>query len=160
MRLNLHGDGLVAERYRRFGRCSRFRPIGDTRALGARDAASTAVRHAALDRVGSEFRVDRPRLSESGPAPRRQPVVVLRGRVPERSDRHFFPFDPGAVAYYTVPNGAVPYGFANGLCDNTIWFTDTGGNSGAQGGFIRRIQLYTPAGRNCLFSISGNAQSQ
>jgi hypothetical protein len=72
----------------------------------------------------------------------------------------FSPFDPGAVAYYTVPNGAVPYGFANGLCDNTIWFTDTGGNSGAQGGFIRRIQLYTPAGRNCLFSISGNAQSQ
>jgi len=45
----------------------------------------------------------------------------------------FSPFDPDAIAYYTVPNGAVPYGFANGLCNNTIWFTDTGGNPGHRG---------------------------
>jgi streptogramin lyase len=52
----------------------------------------------------------------------------------------------GNVTYYTVPDGAVPYGFANGPCDNTIWFTDTGGNPGAQGGFIGRVQLHTPPG--------------
>jgi streptogramin lyase len=69
----------------------------------------------------------------------------------------FSPFSPGHVTYYPVPNGAVPYGFANGNCDNTIWFTDTSANPS----FIGRIQLHTPAGvLGCVYSKFGNAQGQ
>ena len=86
-------------------------------------------------------------------------MVCRRGNSPNGLIGTFSPFDPDRVTYYPVPNGAVPYGFANGPCDNTIWFTDTG--SGPHGGFIGRVQLHTPAGPlGCLYSRFGNTQGQ
>jgi streptogramin lyase len=122
---------------------------------------ATATNHSAVSRQTApspsiRCRRQGTQLSESGPA--RTATCVCRGRrLPERPDRPFSPFSPGHVTYYPVPNGAVPYGFANGNCDNTIWFTDTSANPS----FIGRIQLHTPAGvLGCVYSKFGNAQGQ